>query len=936
MRRGLVLVLTVVTGATGLVYEVAWQRTLATLLGSHAEATAAVLGLFLAGLSAGYAIFGALSRRLVARGARLGRPPGLLRAYGLVEAGIGVLALAFPLAFAGVQRVSFALPAADEGLAFAIDVALAALLVLPSTVLMGGTVPLLTQGLARSLEDATRFHALVYGFNTAGAFAGALAAGFALLPWLGLRGAMLATGAINLAVGATFVWLGRAERPGEAPPDEAAGPFARRLAPLVAIAFLCGAASMAMQTVWNRVAALSLGASPHTFAIVVALFVACIALGSLAVSLAPRIPARALVWNLGLLLLWFAALHGAMDAAPFAGHVLRLAFDGGGALSFHAYWAAVLGALFVAAGPGIVLSGATLPLLFHDARRSHGDLGRMAGRLYAWNTAGSLLGALAGGHVLLAWLDLDSVHRAALLALWLALALAVLSSVRGRAAAVVLAVSLGLVLALPGWDPRALSAGLFRAREKLPAPRYTPGAVIDSFFADRTLLFYDDDPVASIAVHEFTFRGERQRAILTNGKPDGATRGDYPTMALAALLPAVLHPRLERAFVIGWGTGVTAGELAALSTTERIVVAEISSAVLAADRFFANANLGARASPKVSTIRSDAFRALNATSDRFDTIVSEPSNPWVAGVEMLFSREFLLAAKSRLAPGGVYVQWFHGYESDDAALALVLRTFVSVFPESALWYTVGEDVLLVGFTERPPDLDPATLAERIARPDLAQGLARAGVEGVVELAAHELFPPGALASLELQGPLHTLLHPRLSDRAARAFFAGGGSRLPFPLAGPAREAGARRSLVARLRASEGGTLSDASYAALVDESCSGRVDVCVAWLADWRRTRPRSAALAERMRGMRETRLGEPIAADDVRDFAALLAGLPGPATVPPEDAARATRLARRHAGFAIPFDGRALFALWSRCRPPPGSAVCERGLTEAEALLAR
>jgi spermidine synthase len=160
--RSAALLLTVVTGATGLVYEVAWQRYLATLLGSHAEATAAVLGLFLAGLSAGYALFGAISRRAAS----------VLRVYGLAEAGIGVWALLFPLSFAGVQALSLALPASGSALAFAIDVSLAALLVLPPTLLMGGTIPLLTQGLARSLAEATRFHALVYASNTAGACLG--------------------------------------------------------------------------------------------------------------------------------------------------------------------------------------------------------------------------------------------------------------------------------------------------------------------------------------------------------------------------------------------------------------------------------------------------------------------------------------------------------------------------------------------------------------------------------------------------------------------------------------------------------------------------------------------------------------------------------------------------------------------------------------------
>jgi spermidine synthase len=934
MNLGFVLALTIVTGATGLVYEVAWQRTLASLLGSHAEATAAVLGLFLAGLSAGYALFGAVSRRLVAEYARRGEAPPLLRVYGFVEGAIGVLALLFPWAFAAVQRVSLALPVTNDAVGFALDVALCGFLVLPSTLLMGGTVPLLTQALARSVADATRFHAFVYAFNTAGALIGALLAGFRLLPALGLRGSIFAAGIVNLVVGAVFIVWG-ALRAGRAVPvvpatDALAAPRAQRIGALVAIALLVGFASMAIQAVWNRMGALALGSSPYTFTLVVALFVACIAIGSLAVSLPSRVPEHWLPINLVLLLLGLAALHVSLDGAPFAAHALRLEFGNDGA-AFYAYWSAVFGRLLLVAGPVVALSGATLPLLFHFAKQSHGDLGGVAGRLYAWNTLGSLLGALIGGHLLLIWLDLAEVHKAALLAVALAFALSVLRVWRRRsAAALALLAALALVVALPGWDPRALSSGLFRVRERIPAPAYTSAAVIDAQFRDRELLFYDDDPVASVAVQEIAVGGDRVRALFTNGKPDGATKGDYPTMALAGLLPAVFLPRVERAFVIGWGTGVTAGELAALSTTREVVAAEISSAVLAANPFFASANLGAGTSSKLRIIRSDAYRALLRSEGSFDVISSEPSNPWMAGVEMLFSREFLLAAKSRLAPGGIYVQWFHAYETDDATLALVLRTFRSVFPETAVWYTLGDDMLLLGFSEPPGPLPLPVLAERMARPDLAAGLARAGIDGPIELIAHELMPPGVLAALPLEGPLHTLLHPRLTYLAARAFFTGGRGRLPFSGTGAAGAAGAERSFARQLRASEGGTLSDGTYATLVDEACGARADVCTAWLADWLRTHPGSPLLAGRLARWRTTGIGEPVPADELRELAALFGGRVPAGVIELADVERRSDLLRRYHQHAIPVDEHTLVALWSRCHPPPGSDACERGLRAA------
>ena len=221
MIRRIALSLTVLTGFTGLVYEVTWQRYLATLLGSHSEATAAVLALFLGGLALGYALFGRATRRLAARDATSSGP--VLRVYGGVEMAIGVYALLFPALFDAARAVSFRLPF-DGGPGFAFDVALSALLILPPAVLMGGTIPMLTQALARSLDDATRTHALVYGFNTTGAFAGALAAGFWIVPSLGLAGALVAMAVVNLAAGAIFVALGlRASAAPPLPPPEAAG-----------------------------------------------------------------------------------------------------------------------------------------------------------------------------------------------------------------------------------------------------------------------------------------------------------------------------------------------------------------------------------------------------------------------------------------------------------------------------------------------------------------------------------------------------------------------------------------------------------------------------------------------------------------------------------------------------------------------------------------
>ena len=134
-------------------------------------------------------------------------------------------------------------------------------------------------------------------------------------------------------------------------------------------------------------------------------------------------------------------------------------------------------------------------------------------------------------------------------------------------------------------------------------------------------------------------------------------------------------------------------------------MAEISHGVIEAAPLFDHGNLAASKNPKVSIRRGDAYRALLQSREVYDVIISEPSNPWVVGVEMLYSREFLEAARERLAPGGVYAQWFHSYESDDEVVALVLRTYASVFPNISVWYTYGADMLLLGFNRVDRALD---------------------------------------------------------------------------------------------------------------------------------------------------------------------------------------------------------------------------------------
>jgi len=908
MVRTVALALTVLTGVSGLVYQIAWQKVLASLLGSHSEATAAVLALFLGGLSLGYALFGRVSRRVVSS------EGSLLFVYGLVESSIGAIALAFPWLFAGVQALSLAIPQGTPALAFAFDVGLSALLVLPPTILMGGTIPLLTQGLSRNLGDATRFHSAVYGCNTAGAFVGALAGAFVLIPTLGLEHSIRLMGVVNLAAGLCFVALRRHDLGDDGfTPESPEGttPHVTGLAVYALVALLAGFAMMSLQTTLNRIGALALGSSPFTFGMVVAIFVLCIALGSFAVAALPRIRPSWLAISQWVLVAILLTLYPQMENTGFWAHVLRSKI--GLQAPMLPLYSAIFACVLAIAVIPLALSGALLPLLFHHLREQADDLGRVAGRLYAWNTAGSLLGALLGGYLLLFWVDLHHVYRLAVAALAVGAALLTprVGLARARVAGIALVGVLGVIALQPDWRAERLTMGLFRSR----VPPHQVATTPDAYFAHperyRTaeLMFSTDDPSTTVTVT----RGSG-RAIIVNGKSDGDIPADNMTTGLLALLPAMFAEKCERAFVIGFGSGMSVGELAALDSTTEVVVAEISPGVVEAAPFFEAGNRHALSNPKTRLIRSDAYRALLRDDSHYDVIVSEPSNPWVTGVENLYTLEFLSAARERLSPGGVYAQWFHLYETDDESLHLVLGTFRRVFGQAAVWFGGDSDLVILGFENDAFENDLARLERQFGRRDFHEQLVALPVSSFPRLVAHELLPPGVVRELELPDRIHTLLYPVLNDVAARAFYRKDEAAVPIGLGRRAADTGAQHSLGHQLLTRNPDSETRLEFMREVCEFNKRRY--CATLFAHWLHENPEHPKLLE---SLAKARASSHFADALKPEIMQGLLGIYDPdaaADAPPsfELATALSDLYARYYHHAVPFDPASLHRAWQRC----------------------
>jgi SAM-dependent methyltransferase len=632
----------------------------------------------------------------------------------------------------------------------------------------------------------------------------------------------------------------------------------------------------------------------------------------------PRIPAGLALGCAWLLVAVLFPLYFVLGDVTYWAHVIRVLFNSVGP-AFYAYQLMTFLAMLAVLGVPIGLSGALLPLLFHELRREIRDLGSVAGRLYAWNTLGSLLGALLAGYVLLFWIDLHHVYRIAVAVLIVGSTilgfLVLRPALRIVPALVALPALMALVL-LPAWSADRLTVGTFRVRQPKPESFLGP----DEFFQRRRggdVIFYDDDPTSTVSVYSPRAKPENL-GILVNGKSDGSLEGDYGTMALAALVPALLAERHERSFVIGLGTGVTAGVLAALDGSREVTVAEISRAVIAANPLFDHGNGAVSKDPKIRVKRGDAYRTLLRSSGGYDVIVSEPSNPWVTGVEMLYSREFLEAARSSLNPGGVFAQWFHLYETDADVVDMVLRTYASVFPHVSVWFALGHDLLLLGFDR--PALDVDALEDRFGRPDFAAGFAKMEIESFSQLLAHELLPMGTLHAADLEGPIHTLRHPILSHLAARAFFPGGRkTSLPIYLSDEHQAVSHRNSLLRRHAAADGSYTEEALEAAARETCRYNRREDCLAFFARWAYEHPKSPRLRTVLAEVRES-LGakkEEISPGKLQTARAFFDGKLAAARFTAKKATAMTHQFMTYYNHVVPFNQDVLEVIWNRCRGP-------------------
>jgi spermidine synthase len=765
------------SGAAGLVHEVVWARALGQSLGNSLNALTGVLVAFLGGLGVG-----------AAWGTRLaGRAGSPLRTYAALEFGIALYGLLGPLVAIAIERlVMIAGPWFGLGAPLAaLRLGLAVASLAPLTVAMGATFPCVVRHLAAGGAPPGGAISLLYGSNTLGAAVGSLLGSFLLLPLAGTRLTFVAAAALNALAGAAALSLAR-RRPAVIATGEptlvADGPAetapARTFHGLAAgaAAAVSGAVGALLQFGWMRAATLSFGSSIYALGLTLAAYILGIGAGPFAVRRALERPGSA------------PAVAGGAQAIAGLAALLTLPLFGllpVAAAALSGGWAENPLPLLVGQFAIVALlilvptlaQGATFPALAALAAGGAREAHRAAGIVYAASTWGTVLGFLAAGFVALPALGTHRTLCAAALAAVLTGAALLLARPRAgaggvfaprRLAAPVLLVATALALAavLPGWDPSLITGGGF-----LYGPIYRaaagPGREVPEAMRRRGSILYYREAGDSLVTVRRSPTGILSLQI--NGKTEASTGGDLPTQLLAAHLPLLLHPRPDEALIVGLASGITLGA-AERHGTRRIGVVEIAPAVVEAARLFDAHHGRALDDPRVELSIDDARGLLLARPRRYDVIVSQPSNPWVAGVANLFTVEFYRLARRRLQPGGLLCQWVQAYRLSPEDLRGIVASFLSVFPEATLWEESagGGDYFLIGGPD-PVALDPAVLG-RPGTDAAWLDLRRGGVAGPAALLARFVAGPDALAAFAGGARLHTDDRPYLEWRAPLALF----------------------------------------------------------------------------------------------------------------------------------------------------------------------
>lgn len=743
----------ILSGATGLIYEVLWARMLGLVFGATTLAVSTVLAAFMGGLAVG----SALAARF---GSRIRKP---LSAYGWMEVGIALYALLVPYLFHWIDDLYALIWQASHPtyLVFSFwRFLLSSLILIIPTTLMGATLPVLAKAVLQASSHRATSVTRLYACNLGGAILGTLTAGFLLLPTLGISSTIIVAATINVLVGVTAMLAERSAAKRQYHTDAVDDIQPPESSPVIVdasfwllAALASGFVTISMQVAWTRILTMIIGSSTYAFSIVVALFLIGLGLGAWIIgrtNLSGKLRTAILIVEVAITIsLFFSLVLVNWTPGLLVSLGLRLQIGSwGGLLALQMLCASVLILL------PATLMGMVMPLVLVWATADNLRAVALVGRSYAINTIGAIGGAFMAGFVLI-----PRTGTKFTLLLSAALCLVVAGSAyqapllsadpglrRGLAAGITAVTIVILFVVAPPMNLADLSIGaydsLIRVLAQSREGTTENGSKPDGPDAHK-LLFYKEGPTSTVSVR----RDLDTISMAINGRTNASDSiYDMPTQVMLAQVPILIAPRVNTGLVIGFATGVSAGAILQ-SPIESVTCVELEPATVDGSRYFEHVNNKPLLDQRMQLVIDDARTYLHVNPARYDIIVSEPSHPWVPGVANLFTQEFFETGRKRLNADGVFVQWLQIYQLSTDSLRSVLATYHSVFPHVMVFrvggVSQGKDLILVG-SNVPLSLD--RISERMANARVAAELGRVNLKTTDDVKAWYVCDESRLAT----------------------------------------------------------------------------------------------------------------------------------------------------------------------------------------------
>ena len=714
-----VAVLAFMSGCAALVFQVAWMRELRLVFGATTASVAAVLAIFMAGIGIGSAVLGK----------RADRAANPLRMYGALEIAIALCVAISPWLIDLARNFYFSLGGQESlGLSMAtvVRLALAAAVMAVPTFLMGGTLPAAVRSVTLPTDEHRRALGILYGSNTLGAVFGAAVTTFFTLEALGTRATLWGGCALGLCAGSLAIVRAKQHDPRQNstakvatdPTSDDAGELGFRAYLIYLAAAILGFTFFALELVWYRMLGPILGGTAFTFGLILCVALFGIGVGGVAYNfvfrrLQPSWAALAIT----------CGLEALLTIVPYALGDRVALIAGWNAEQADSFLAVVYGWTYVTSIvvlPVAFISGLQFPLLIALLGEGRPGISRQLGMVYAWNTLGAIAGSLVGGFGGIPLLTAPGMWLAvaSLMAIFSVALLACAPRIDRRAVAVVMALAVVTFGSMFSRGPTSSwrHSGIGAGRSNLP-PKAQANHLQQWLNFTRQVIVWDaDGSECSVGIH-----GADGYGFIVNGKSDGNAFNDAGTQIGLSILGAVLHENPKRALVIGLGTGESAGWLAQFRNIEHVDVVELEPKIDEMASRCADVNWDVLNHPRVTRIYNDGREFVSTTNNKYDLIISEPSNPYRAGIATLYTAEFYRAVKKRLNPGGLFVQWLQAYEISDDTVGTVVTTAGTQFAHVELWQTLPNDLQLI-CSETPLKYTAAELRERISSKYVAEAI----------------------------------------------------------------------------------------------------------------------------------------------------------------------------------------------------------------------